>query len=582
MPHRNTQIGKVRAVLGGRVTVELDPTLVGVMPLWEGRGYPVGQVGSLVMFPQGPMRLVGAVVTLGIGEVASTQADLPKLGAGDRWLTVQLLGEISPSGRFDRGVTRYPGLDDRAHFATVKELQAVYPAPSDTHVAVGTLSGHDDVAVALDLGKLVCRHGAVVGSTGSGKTSSVASLVQNVVTGGWGAANVVVMDPHGEYLQAFPHHGSLRSVSLPGDHSLRVPFWLLSAADILTVLCGTKEGATVSTRFRELVAEARQSYATTAAWFPGDAVEVTADSPVPFDIAGVWFKMDTENRWTFNAVGGAGGECIVRPGDAATLRPTHYRPHAAGNQAPFKGPLHGAYGSAPERMRLRLKDERLRFFFNQPDPGSTADPLIEIIDEWLGGDKPISVLDFSGADTDVTSLAVGAILTFLLEVAMRSTQRGIGRNKPILLVLEEAHRYLGDAPATVMAKEATNRIAREGRKYGIGLLLVSQRPSELPETALSQVGTIIGLRLTNAPDQGTVKAALPDNVSGLADVLSSLRSGEAVIAGEAIALPSRVQVRRPYPEPRAGDAGVTEWRVLPKDNQIAQAVKAWRGTTGDE
>lgn len=151
----------------------------------------------------------------------------------------------------------------------------------------------------------------------------------------------------------------------------------------------------------------------------------------------------------------------------------------------------------------------------------------------------------------------------------------------MLVVLEEAHRYLGDSATTRAAKESANRIAREGRKYGIGLLLVTQRPSELPDTALSQVGTIVALRLTNGTDQSTVKAALPDAVAGLAEALPALRTGEAIVAGEAVTLPCRIQITRPNPRPEADDPSLDSWRMPPAKNDVKDAIARWRGSSVD-
>jgi DNA helicase HerA-like ATPase len=198
----------------------------------------------------------------------------------------------------------------------------------------------------------------------------------------------------------------------------------------------------------------------------------------------------------------------------------------------------------------------------------------------LGGDRPVSVLDFSGVPSEASDLAIGLIVRMLFEIALRSREDGIGRSRPVYIVLEEAHRYLGEAATVRMAREAVNRVAREGRKHGVGLLLVTQRPSELPETALSQVGTIIALRLTNGGDQSTVRAALPDSVSGLADALPSLRTGEAILSGESVPLPVRVVIDRPDPEPRASDPTLEGWAPPARRNDVTAAVERWRAEEG--
>ena len=180
-------------------------------------------------------------------------------------------------------------------------------------------------------------------------------------------------------------------------------------------------------------------------------------------------------------------------------------------------------------------------------------------------------------------MAIGVILSLIFEAATRSpsTGDGIGRSRPVLIVLEEAHRYLGES-AVAMARKSANRIAREGRKYGVGLMLVTQRPSELPDTALAQSGTLVALRLSNSSDQAKIRAALPDSVSGLAAVLPSLRTGEALITGESVSLPARTLVDAPKPFPNAHDPSLDSWRAQSSVPNVAAAIASWRGTYNPE
>lgn len=577
-----TCIGRVRHVLGATVTVSLNDELAGVTPLWEGRLHAVGQIGSLVRIPQGPVALLASVTLVGIAELSGAPSPGSNVQVGDRWLQVQLLGEIDGLGRFRRGVSRYPGLDDPVHFTTAETLRAVFPAEGADRVRLGVLSSGTDIPLTLDAARLVTRHGAIVGSTGSGKTSAVARLVQGFVKGGWSAANIIIIDPHGEYRAALEESASIRSVLGEGDSQLRVPFWALPSADILRAFCGNVESATIQSRFGELVTEGRREFTQNAAWLRLDPTAVTSDSPIPFDIQKAWFQLDHDNNATFENQGGGGELQIEEVGDAATLKPTRFQTHGLGSQPPFKGPFHGLYGTVPERLRLRLLDPLYRFFLQPKGAPEGPDPLVTALDEWLGGEHPISVLDFSGVPSEVSDLAIGVVLQLIFDVSVRSTASGIGRPRPVLIVLEEAHRYLGESLTTRHARDAANRIAREGRKYGVGLVLVTQRPSELPDTALSQCGTIIALRLTNSSDQATVKAALPDSVSGLADALPSLRTGEAIVSGEAVVLPTRMLIDLPDPPPQASDPSIDSWHGAGAANELDEAVARWRGIPEQE
>ena len=579
-----TCIGRVRHVLGATITVALDPDLAGVAPIFRGRMQPIGQIGSLVRIPQGLVDLIATVDLVGIAELTGPLAPADAVQCDERWLQVQLLGEIDRgTGRFQRGVGSYPGLDDPVHFATPDQLKSVFPHPDERHICLGRLAAAEEVPVSLDAARLVVRHAAIVGSTGSGKTSAVASILQSFVKGGWKAANIVVMDPHGEYASAVKGSASVRSVLAEGKTRLRVPYWALPAADIVRIFAGSPAGPTFAKRFAELVTEARRSFVESADWLTLDPTAVTADTPVPFDVREVWHQLDYENRETRKSKSEPDTVCCTDSGDAALLRAAHFQPYGPAGQPPQQGPMFGVYGTAPELLRLGLLDPQLRFFQEPSGDPHGSDPLVQVLQEWLGGDQPISVLDFSGVPSAAADLAIGVVLNLLFEVSLRGEPQGpgIGRPHPVLVVLEEAHRYLGEG-ASALTRDSANRIAREGRKYGIGILLVTQRPTELPRTALAQCGTIIALRLSNSEDQGTIRAALPDAIAGLAAALPSLRTHEAIISGEAMVLPARARLDTPSPWPSAEDPSLESWRAEPKVPSVERAIASWRGTYDSE
>ena len=577
-----TSIGRVRHVLGATVTVALDDDVAGITPIYRGEIHRVGQIGSLVRIPQGLVDLIATVELVGIAELAGPLRPSESVQRDQRWLQVQLLGEIDRgTGRFQRGVGSYPGLDDPVHFATPEQLIAIFPAPDAEHLRLGRLAAAENVPLCVDASRFVVRHAAVVGSTGSGKTSAVASLLQGFVRGGWKAANIVVIDPHGEYGQALADAACVKSVLAPGERGLRVPFWALSAGEILRVF-GVTAGQTFLDRYTELVTTGRRRFVAEAKWLDLDEAAITADTPVPFDIREVWHELDCENNETRELPKDGGNPCVVEPGCAAKLRSTKYEPYGSGGVPPNKGPYHGMHGTSPDQLRRGLLDPQLRFFRGPEGTPDGDDPLVRVVQDWLGGDSAVSVLDFSGVPSVAADLGVGLVLNLVFEVALRSDPgtTGIGRPRPVLIVLEEAHRYLGGG-ASDLTRNSANRIAREGRKYGVGLLLVTQRPSELPDTALAQCGTILALRLSNSEDQGTIRAALPDMISGLASVLPSLRTGEGIVSGESVVLPARVMLDLPNPEPDAADPSLAPWREEPSTPDVSAALAAWRGTFGE-
>lgn len=581
MPEQDsTRIGRVRHVLGATITVALDPDLAGVAPIYRGRLQPVGQIGSLVRIPQGLVDLIATVNLVGIAELTGSIAPANAIQRDERWLQIELLGEIDHgTSRFQRGVGTYPGLDDPVHFATPDELKSVFPYADDKYLRLGCLAAAEEIPVCLNAASLVVRHSAIVGSTGSGKTSAVAALLQSFVNGGWCAANIIVVDPHGEYAHAMKDTASLRSVLVEGDNRLRVPYWALPATDIARIFTGSPCSATFVNRFAELVTIARCKFVEDSDWLSLDPTVVTADTPVPFDLRPIWHELDAANRETRSNKGDATTACQTDAGDPATLRSAQFQPYGPGGEPPHQAPTYGVYGTSPDLLRLGLLDPQLQFFQEPVGDPHGNDPLVEVVQEWLGGEKPISVLDFSGVPAGAADLAIGVVLNLIFEVSVRSkpSGAGVGRPSPVLVVLEEAHRYLGE-DATALTRDSANRIAREGRKYGIGLMLVTQRPTELPNTALAQCGTIVALRLSNSDDQGTIKAALPDAVAGLASVLPSLRTHEAIISGEAVVIPVRACLDKPNPWPQAEDPSLKPWRQEPKVPDVSSALAAWRGT----
>lgn len=571
-----TRIGEVRHVLGATVTVALDPDLAGTAPVFRGLLQPVGQIGSLVRIPQGPVDLVATVTLVGIAELSAPLRPTEAVQHDKRWLQVQLLGEIDRgSGAFRRGVSSYPGLDDPVHFATREELLALFPHSDMESLRLGCLAANEDVPVCVDAARFVVRHAAIVGSTGSGKTSAVASILQGLVRGGWAAANVVLIDPHGEYSQALDGTASLRTVLATNGDRLRVPFWALPAADIARIFCGGSGGHSFLSRYTELVRAARRKYVRESNWLALDESAVTADTPVPFDLRSVWYQLDYENNTTLDAKKNV---CVTCAGDAAKLIPATFEPYGPAGRPPNQGPSYAVFRTAPDQLRLGLLDPQLRFLLEPDGLAAEEDPLVEVVQEWLGAQEPVSVLDFSGVPAAAADLAIGVILNLIFEVALRSRfdGPGIGRPSPVLVVLEEAHRYLGET-ASPLTRESANRIAREGRKYGVGLLLVTQRPTELPGTALAQCGTVVSLRLSNSEDQGTIRAALPDTVAGLAAVLPSLRTGEGIVSGESVVLPARVLFDMPDPRPHADDPPLSPWREEPQVPDVGPALTEWRG-----
>jgi len=577
-----TLIGKVRHVMGATVTVSLLDEVAGSAPIYQGHVYHIGQIGSLVVFPQGPLKLIGAVTMLGIAELTNPPEPAKVPCQGERWLKIQLLGELDALGNFQRGISTFPSIDDEVRFAASTELQAIYPPEQPGFVTVGKLSTSRNEKLRLNLAKLVTRHSAIVGSTGSGKSCTVARIVQAVLEQGMQRANIVIIDPHGEYADALGENANVMSISGEGDSALSIPYWALGLDDLVRAFVGigSSVNPVIRNKIHELVLAGRKNFLEKSNWPSPSPADITVDTPIPYDLRKVWYDLDFANSGTVRGSKNSEDYAVTDNGNYEELKPAKFEAYAQGGGSPFQCPTYGYFRPLPDRILVRLKDPRFSFLSRSFPTPTTEDPLPNCLSQWLGKEHPISVLDFNGAPSEAADVAIGAVLTLLFEVAVVCPpNRGIGKSRPIWVVLEEAHRFIGQIVSETAgaAKMAAERITREGRKYGLGLMAVSQRPAELSETVLSQCGSFISMRLTNPSDQSRVKSALPDTVANLADALPALRTGEALVTGEATTLPTRVLIDRPCPEPAAADPDLSSWNGNGLENDVVFAVKRWRG-----
>jgi uncharacterized protein len=580
----STLLGHVGSVAGATVSVRQFQGVASGISIIGGRSYRVGQVGSFVRIPQGYHDLYAIISEVGASATPAALADAHY--RGERWLTVQLVGEIVEAS-FERGISQYPNVNDEVHLVTEEDLLKIYGAEFAGQVVVGRLANAESIPVRLDLDKLVTRHSAVLGSTGSGKSTTVASLLRSISmpgASGFPSARILLLDIHGEYARALGDNAEIfRIAPNEGEKPLVIPFWALRPVDMINFLCGKMDDRS-TTAILDKIFVAKRTIAQTDGLAGVDLNSMTIDSPIPYSLRQLWHELiDPEVKtWLDQA---KTQPALVAPGDAASLRPPSYEPHTTTNTAPFLNNI-GVLGIRKQldRMRSRLLDRQFEFLLKpgkwEPElNGRTENDLPELLESWIGHDKAITVLDLSGIPSSVLLELIGAILSIIYEALFWGRDRAEGgRKRPQLIVMEEAHRYLGretDNPA----REMVQRIAKEGRKFGVGAMIVSQRPSEIDDTILSQCGTFVALRLTNSNDRSKVQSALPDNLSGIADSLSVLRTGEAIITGEAARLPVRCRVTLPPKDrrPDSEDPLVAEsWKQPRSEENYDQLVASWR------
>jgi DNA helicase HerA-like ATPase len=593
-----TYVGQVASVTGGVVRVRLRRDMPTTLVLVDGESYRVGQIGGFFRMPIGYTQLysicsqVGAdAAPPGIAEqetILERDAAKDEALAGFRWMTVVLFGE-SMGGRFERGVGQYPTVGDEVHFVTRVDLGIIYSrGPDAAGLTIGSIASTSGIPATLDLDRLVSRHCAIVGSTGAGKSNLVSVVLESLASVDYPSARVLVIDPHGEYSGVASNRSVVFRVTPgEGECALIVPFWALPFDELLRITFGgmspTNEAA-----IRDMVQELKRSAARHLA-NPPPPEAITADTPIPFSIHQLWFDLDDFERSTYRTEDRERVRAnIQRVGDPQRLISNIYELHGPGGKEPFKNPSPKGIGKQLELARSRLTDARYAFLFNPTDgyapdlEGNVKADLNGLVASWVGHDQPLSILDVSELPSEVAADVVGLLIRIVYDTLFWAGSLAMsGRSQPLLIVVDEAHRFLPDGGDSSCHRIMT-RIAKEGRKYGVGLAVVSQRPSELDATVLSQCGTMIALRTTSPQDRGRVAAAFPDDLGGLVDLLPSLRTGEGLFVGEAMFVPSRVRVRQTQASEGGLDPKVTErWGGSPRPPAALydEAVQNWRRQT---
>ena len=579
-----TFLGRIAVVSGAAVSVRLARSVASGLSIISGQTYRVGQVGSFVRVPQGYQDLFGVVSEVGANAIPERMNAIDDTG---RWMKVELVGEIV-GGTFERGISQYPNIGDFVHLAIEEHLQRIYDIRGHGHVTVGTLSSAESISAKVALNELVTRHSAVLGSTGSGKSTTVASLLRAITSTAEGdeqypSARVLMLDVHGEYSTPLADVAQVFSVEpQQGEERLYIPYWALDTSELLDFLTGGLEGNR-ETAFTDKIFELKLT-SHNAQGFPGvDSASITVDTPLPFSLKQLWYDLLDFEIATFEGKN-RDQPTLQDPGDPETLTPPTYKRHSMGAAGPFLNNQAIGIQRPLSLLKSRLLDRRYDFLLHpggwEPDcHGKSARDLDELLRGWLGGEKPITILDLSGVPSAVLERLVGSILKIVYEALFWSREKTEGGiERPLLVVMEEAHRYLS-GKSHELASEVVQRIAKEGRKYGIGAMVISQRPSEVNETILSQCGTFFALRLSNPSDRERVQGTLPDGLVGLLNVLPILRTGEAVITGEAAKLPMRCRVSLPAKEhrPRSEDPEVSDkWELPRRDEGYDRVVASWR------
>jgi DNA helicase HerA-like ATPase len=528
-PALGQAMGMVFQIAGSSSQVMIDPQRLALLALDTDPSVAMsGQVGSQVKMRVGPFLLIASVRAMSMDQSGAIVADIDFLGEGD---------EEPQTGRvhhFRRGVTRYPTPGTEIYPVSSDDMRQIYAADERPNVEIGTIYPTTDTRAALYVDSMLGKHFALLGSTGTGKSTSAALILHRICDLS-PQGHIVMIDPHGEYGAAFADNGAVYDVS-----NLALPYWLMNFEEHCEVFV-TSQGAdrTVDSDILAkclLAARMKNRLAESIG-------RLTVDSPVPYLLSDLTTILQNE-----------------------------------------MGKLDKGTNSLPY-MRLKTKideikaDPRYSFMFSGMLVADTMQAFIAKIFRLPSNGKPISIIDVSAMPSDITSTVVSVLSRLVFDYAIWSRDEP---QRPILLVCEEAHRYIPNSTigAGQAVRKILERIAKEGRKYGVSLGLITQRPSDLAEGVLSQCGTIISMRLNNDRDQAFVKAAMPEGARGFLDSIPALRNREAIICGEGVAVPIRVALDNleESRRPASSDPSFTElWRETGGEADILdRTITRWR------
>jgi len=538
----DTLIGKISEVGESSMTAVLTQGTAGEFPLKRlgGEAIAVGQLGTYVMIKQRQINVVAMV----IGSSLDERENSGRLGS----MNLIPLGELDASNDFHRGVVRYPTPGAGVHVIRRDEVAHLFKKFKQFGFELGVFPSMSSIGVSLDPTAMFGRHLAILGQSGSGKSWGVANILQRAVRI-MPKAHVILLDLHGEYAWE-DELGTVYS-AFDDEHyryidarELEIPYWLLTYSGLVDLLIDRRdEKASIQMAFLREVLLALRKKANKDL----EDAHVSVDSPVYFSLAELFHQFKRANE-------------------------------AVTDFGKVKGPMHGQFDEFLIKMQSRFNDVRYDFLF-KPKRRTSSDSLADLLREFVGLTQPrrqISVIDFSSVPFDVRPTVSAQIGRLAFEFNYWNPQ---SREFPILLVCEEAHNYIPREHGTQFegTRRSMERIAKEGRKYGVGLAVVSQRPHELSETVLAQCGSFVCFRVTNPDDQQYIRDLVPDSEANLVNILSALGRGEAMALGESVPLPTRFKLHRPNPEPNSNDIDFfNKWRDGPDDIDVEAVVLRWR------
>ncbi|MBO9041365.1 ATP-binding protein [Curtobacterium flaccumfaciens] len=514
-------------------------------------------------------------------------------------LSLQPVGRLE-DGKFHRGGKQITIPPQNVELAENDLLERIYSGEQiASKFNFSTLVQDPDVKVSLDGDRFFGKHIGVVGSTGSGKSSTVAAIIQaatkpssnQVARGVLNNSHVIIFDIHGEYSTAFPDARVITA------ENLKLPYWLMNSEELEELFIESNEQNSHNqiSQFRHAVIANKQRHNRGMS-----ASQVSYDSPAYFSLEEVLQYIDNLNS---EVIGRNPGEGLPKSSDTGIGRAglidsreefyflqkvPFVESSQAGGKKATAGPFSGEFNRFLMRLESRRADRRLDFLLSPTDSNGRifrTDDMDLLMSQFMGfednAQANVTILDLSGIPFEVLSVVVSLVsrLVFTFSFHFKKLHAADGIELPFLLVFEEAHNYIPQTSAARFnsVKKSIERVAKEGRKYGVSLMIVSQRPSEVSETVFSQCSNFVAMRLTNPADQNYVKRLLPDDLGALTNSLASLEQREAVIIGDAIVLPSLVRVDAITQLPRSMDVNFhTAWQEDWAHQAFEGVIDRWR------
>ena len=528
------------------------------------------QVNNLVVIKASKQRqtLIGMVnkIIRKFGEIIDDSNEIEK----DDIVKITLIGTLLDKlGRrenvFKRTLESVPEITAQCYVMSNEDLSnfmsvlSVNSEGKDNSLKIGNYTLNKDAIAYLDGNKLFQKHAVIVGSTGSGKSCTVATLIEEIAK--LQSSNAVVFDIHGEYEPIIGQNIKHYKIAGPSDDTsdeyIYLPYWLLTYEEMISMMIDRSDNNAPNQAmiFSRTVLECKKEFLNYIQ--KSDIIEdITIDSPTPYDIQSLLYKLNATNT-------------EVVPGAK-----TGYTK---------KGDFNGTLSRFIQRLKNKVSDKRLNFLFSNDESLLNYDYMFELCSKLMlpaSNNGGVKIINFSEVPSDVLPLVVSLIARLVFSV-----QQWTDRDKinPIAIFCDEAHLYIPQNTKQNIETQSLNsfeRIAKEGRKYGIGLVVITQRPSEVDRTVLSQSSNFIAMRLTNADDQNVIKKLLPDSLGNFGELLPILDVGEALVVGDASLLPSRINIKMPNPEPNSATIGFwLEWSKENTDNSLDVAIESLRRQT---